>query len=221
MLPNIIGCVFWPPFYFLPGILAGAAIDVPQAAQGDSFKWLLLAVALLLWIGGWLLWRWWRSGKSVDWATPYLPLARLLWLAPLMALVGVGCRDCAADSSPADAGFRRDPVEGVLRLSAVSGGGGNTPRMAAAGLSPRSRLAVLPSQYTRPSAITTDRVAQSAAASSILCDTISIVSSCWRWQTSCTSASISWRSAGSSAEKGSSSSSTGCSRTRQRASATR
>ncbi|THD38831.1 DedA family protein, partial [Pantoea sp. R102] len=47
-------------------------------------------VALLLWIGGWLLWRWWRSGKSVDWATPYLPQARLRWLAPLMALIGVG-----------------------------------------------------------------------------------------------------------------------------------
>jgi hypothetical protein len=58
------------------------------------------------------------------------------------------------------------------------------------------------------------------AASSTLCETISSVS-CWRWQTSCTSVSISWRSAGSSAEKGSSSSSTGCSRTRQRASATR
>ncbi|NIG34499.1 hypothetical protein C1Y43_09865 [Pantoea sp. ICBG 828] len=87
--PNIIGCILWPPAYLMPGILAGVAIDVPQAAQGDSFKWLLLAVALLLWIGGWLLWRWWRSGKSVDWATPYLPLARLRWLAPLMALIGV------------------------------------------------------------------------------------------------------------------------------------
>lgn len=88
--PNIIGCILWPPAYLMPGILAGVAIDVPQAAQGDSFKWLLLAVALLLWIGGWLLWRWWRSGKSVDWATPYLPQARLRWLAPLMALIGVG-----------------------------------------------------------------------------------------------------------------------------------
>ncbi|QDY40956.1 DedA family protein [Candidatus Pantoea soli] len=86
--PNIIGCVLWPPAYLMPGILAGVAIDVPQA-QGDSFKWLLLLVVLLLWLGGWLLWRWWRSGKTRDWASGYLPLSRLRWLAPLMALTGI------------------------------------------------------------------------------------------------------------------------------------
>ncbi len=29
---NIIGCLLWPPFY-LPGILAGAAIDIPAGMQ--------------------------------------------------------------------------------------------------------------------------------------------------------------------------------------------
>ncbi|WP_145339462.1 DedA family protein [Pantoea sp. PSNIH1] len=87
LLPNIIGCILWPPAYLLPGILAGVAIDVPQA-QGDSFKWLLLLVTILLWLGGWLLWRWWRSDKTRDWATRYLPKARLRWLAPLMAVAG-------------------------------------------------------------------------------------------------------------------------------------
>ncbi len=43
LLPNIIGCLFWPPFYFLPGILAGAAIDIPADEQSGAFKWLLLA----------------------------------------------------------------------------------------------------------------------------------------------------------------------------------
>nr|WP_154325318.1 DedA family protein [Pantoea sp. 201603H] len=81
--PNIIGCLLWPPLYFLPGILAGVAIDVPKDAQSGLFKWLLLAVALLVWSGVWLCWRWWRAGKQSDWATPYLPGERLRWLAPL------------------------------------------------------------------------------------------------------------------------------------------
>ena len=48
VVPNIIGCVFWPPFYFLPGILAGAAIDIPDGMQSGEFKWLLLGTAVLL-----------------------------------------------------------------------------------------------------------------------------------------------------------------------------
>lgn len=51
IVPNIIGCVLWPPFYFLPGITAGAAIDIPSDVQSGDFKWLLLATALLLWVG--------------------------------------------------------------------------------------------------------------------------------------------------------------------------
>jgi hypothetical protein len=65
------------------------AIDVPKASQGGHFTWLLLLVALLVWLGFWLCWRWWRSGKSVDWATKYLPVARLRWLAPSAALIGL------------------------------------------------------------------------------------------------------------------------------------
>jgi membrane protein DedA with SNARE-associated domain len=64
LTPNLIGCVLWPPLYLLPGILAGAAIDIPAGMQSGSFRWLLLAAALLLWLGGWLGWRLWRSGKG-------------------------------------------------------------------------------------------------------------------------------------------------------------
>ncbi|EGG7938545.1 DedA family protein, partial [Salmonella enterica] len=88
--PNLIGCLLWPPFYFLPGILAGAAIDIPADQQSGSFKWLLLATAVLLWIGGWLCWRWWRSGKAAtDRLAALLPRTRLLWLAPMVSGVGV------------------------------------------------------------------------------------------------------------------------------------
>jgi hypothetical protein len=85
IVPNIIGCIFWPPFYFLPGILAGAAIDIPEGLDSGGFKWLLLATALLLWVAVWLCWRLWRSGKTnVDKLSAWLPRSRLLWLAPLI-----------------------------------------------------------------------------------------------------------------------------------------
>ncbi|MGY5958490.1 DedA family protein [Kosakonia sp. BK9b] len=88
--PNIIGCLLWPPFYFLPGILAGAAIDIPPDMQSGNFKWLLLLTALLLWLGGWLCWRLWRSGKAgVDRLARYLPRQRLIWLAPVTLIAGV------------------------------------------------------------------------------------------------------------------------------------
>lgn len=86
MLPNIIGCLLWPPAYFLPGILAGAAIDIPADAQSANFKWLLLAAALLLWLGLWLGWRLWRSAKV---GVNRLRGSRLLWLAPLVLGVAV------------------------------------------------------------------------------------------------------------------------------------
>lgn len=56
--PNIVGCLLWPPLYFLPGILAGAAIDIPADENSASFKWLLLGAVLL---AARLCWRLWRS----------------------------------------------------------------------------------------------------------------------------------------------------------------
>ncbi|HFI5583660.1 TPA: DedA family protein [Raoultella ornithinolytica] len=87
ILPNIIGCLLWPPLYFLPGILAGAAIDIPTNEHSASFKWLLLAAALLVWLAGWLCWRLWRSAKMRDRLTRLLPCARLLWLTPVTVVL--------------------------------------------------------------------------------------------------------------------------------------
>lgn len=89
--PNLIGCLLWPPCYFLPGILAGAAIDIPAGLQSGAFKWMLLGVALLLWLAAWLCWRWWRSAKATpDKLTAWLPRRRLMWLAPLVSVAGGG-----------------------------------------------------------------------------------------------------------------------------------
>ncbi|HHN8191568.1 TPA: hypothetical protein ACRQ5K_000978 [Escherichia coli] len=88
-LAGIVGCLLWPPFYFLPGILAGAAIDIPAGMQSGEFKWLLLATAVFLWVGGWLCWRLWRSGKATDRLSHYLSRGRLLWLTPLISAIGV------------------------------------------------------------------------------------------------------------------------------------
>lgn len=88
--PNIIGCLLWPPLYLLPGILAGVAIDVPENASSGLFKWLLLLVAIVVWLGFWLIWRLLRAKKQQDWATPYLPVSRLRWLAPVMLVVAIG-----------------------------------------------------------------------------------------------------------------------------------
>ena len=88
--PNILGCLLWPPFYFLPGILAGAAIDIPAGEQSGNFKWLLLLAAVLLWLAFWMCWRLWRSGKAgLDRLTVYLPRRRLFWLAPLLTVGAV------------------------------------------------------------------------------------------------------------------------------------
>ncbi len=82
--PNIVGCIFWPPVYFLPGILAGVAIDIPAGHNSTVFKWLLLGSISLLWLSAWLVWRWIRSAKNSDDAmSRWLPLPRLRWVCIL------------------------------------------------------------------------------------------------------------------------------------------
>lgn len=92
-LPNVLGCLTWPPVYFLPGILAGVAIGIPAGAEVAHFRWLLLTAFVLVWLAGWLGWRWFREGKrSADWLSRYLPLGRLRWaciLAAVAALVAL------------------------------------------------------------------------------------------------------------------------------------
>ncbi len=73
---------------FLPGILAGVAIDIPASANSALFKWLLFGVVVLFWLAAWLSWRWWREGKrSADKLTRWLTPRRLR-LACIASWVG-------------------------------------------------------------------------------------------------------------------------------------
>lgn len=89
--PNILGCLLWPPVYFLPGILAGAAIHIPGQVDSGLFQWTLLGMAAGLWLAAWLCWRAWRSRKAPasGWIGRWLPTSRLRWLAPLAAILAI------------------------------------------------------------------------------------------------------------------------------------
>lgn len=64
-------------FVFTSGILAGAAIDIPAECRAASLNKLLLAAAVFVWVGGWLCWRLWRSGKATDRLSHYLHRAAI------------------------------------------------------------------------------------------------------------------------------------------------
>lgn len=60
ILPSLIGCILWPPIYFFPGIIAGITINIPTDSNNNYFKWFLLVIAILIWIGIWLISKWWK-----------------------------------------------------------------------------------------------------------------------------------------------------------------
>jgi len=88
--PNIVGCITWPPVYFLPGILAGVAIDIPAGHNSTIFKWTLLAAVLLIWLSGWLIWRWVRIDKAGDdVVSRWLPLQRLRGVSSISIMLTI------------------------------------------------------------------------------------------------------------------------------------
>ncbi|CAL4319801.1 Inner membrane protein YabI [Buchnera aphidicola (Protaphis terricola)] len=60
ILPSIIGCILWPPIYFFPGIITGVTINIPTDSNNNYFKWFLLSIAILFWIGIWSTSKWWK-----------------------------------------------------------------------------------------------------------------------------------------------------------------
>ncbi|XBC39857.1 MAG: DedA family protein [Buchnera aphidicola (Chaetogeoica yunlongensis)] len=58
ILPNIIGCILWPPIYFLPGIFAGIAINTTINYNIETYlKLQFFSSILFIWLGIFLLWK--------------------------------------------------------------------------------------------------------------------------------------------------------------------
>lgn len=88
ILPSIIGCILWPPVYFFPGIITGITINIPQNSQNDYFKWFLLIISIVIWIGIWSVSKWWRIKKS-DATSSFLTKKKIGWLAVITVFLGI------------------------------------------------------------------------------------------------------------------------------------
>jgi membrane protein DedA with SNARE-associated domain len=89
IFPSIIGCILWPPVYFFPGIVTGIAIKIPQSSENDYFKWLLLIISILMWLGIWLLSKWWKIKKNhTDTTNLFFNKKKIGWLAILTLFSG-------------------------------------------------------------------------------------------------------------------------------------
>ncbi|CAL4319689.1 DedA family protein [Buchnera aphidicola] len=57
IIPDMIGCLLWPPICFFPGIITGIVIDSPNYnGNDDNLKWILLTILLIFSSGIWFLW---------------------------------------------------------------------------------------------------------------------------------------------------------------------
>lgn len=63
IIPNLLGCLLWPPLYFLPGIFTGILINSPEFDKNYNFKWILTIILCLNWFGCWLFWKWKKLKK--------------------------------------------------------------------------------------------------------------------------------------------------------------
>ncbi len=99
-LPDIIGCLLWPPVWFFPGILAGVVTEIPAHTSTWQFRWLLFMVAILTVLACWLLWRWWQEGKrDTDVPSRWLLPVRLKW-GSIVVTAGALCSAVALSLQP-------------------------------------------------------------------------------------------------------------------------
>ncbi|MBM5575388.1 DedA family protein [Deefgea sp. CFH1-16] len=73
----ILACVLWSPLYFLPGILAGAALGL-GASNAVHFPTLLMVTLALILTAGWMLWRLFKLSvphRGFTFGTPISALA--------------------------------------------------------------------------------------------------------------------------------------------------
>ncbi|BBI01126.1 uncharacterized protein BUCNMO_111 [Buchnera aphidicola (Nipponaphis monzeni)] len=88
ILPNILGCLFWPPVYFFPGIFTGLLMHTPYINRNNYFLPILIIVLIVTWIGFWLIWRWKQLEHN---KFKYFNISKknLLVFAVIMLIIGI------------------------------------------------------------------------------------------------------------------------------------
>ncbi|AHG60231.1 DedA family protein [Buchnera aphidicola] len=89
IFPSMIGCILWPPVYFFPGIVTGITIKIPPNDQNDYFKWFLLFISILIWLGIWLVSKWWKIKKNNSHTSLFFTEKNTRWLAIITVLLGI------------------------------------------------------------------------------------------------------------------------------------
>lgn len=89
--PSLLGCLVWPPIYLLPGILAGAAIDLVgrSSVSHSLFLGLLVATLLMLWLTGWLTWQYIKQSRQILHKSRFLTQTRLQFAIPISTLISL------------------------------------------------------------------------------------------------------------------------------------
>ncbi|QCI21456.1 DedA family protein [Buchnera aphidicola (Hyadaphis tataricae)] len=88
IFPSTIGCILWPPVYFFPGIVTGITINIPENSTNDFFKWYLLSISILIWLGMWSVSKWWNMRKK-NHEAKFLTKTRTGWLALYTVILSI------------------------------------------------------------------------------------------------------------------------------------
>lgn len=91
-VPNLLGCLIWPVIYFLPGIMAGVMVTLPDHQKSGVFNGWLFLSALLVWLAGWLLWQSFCRLRSVAHPLPWLLKPTSFYLITIAVILATaGC----------------------------------------------------------------------------------------------------------------------------------
>ncbi|WP_343153847.1 DedA family protein [Buchnera aphidicola (Mindarus keteleerifoliae)] len=89
IIPDIIGCLLWPPIYFFPGIITGIVIDSPKYNEKDNYlKWIILTTFLIISMGIWLLWLN-RNKNPNEFLTLSLSIKKINYIGITLILIGL------------------------------------------------------------------------------------------------------------------------------------
>jgi len=91
VLPNILGCILWPPIYFLPGICTGIAIHAVNNYNANTyFKLQFFSSILLIWFGLFILWKIWKKNTNSNKIKyKYIFNIFLLFFSIICLLIGI------------------------------------------------------------------------------------------------------------------------------------